>query len=70
MKKDYTTPTLKVVEFKAECGFAASGFSASPLVGGGMEFEMILMTPKVPAMKLTLSTTEQHSGTKTRRTTQ
>ena len=48
MKKHYATPTLKVVEFKAECGFAASGFSARSLESGGMEFEMLFGAGEEP----------------------
>ena len=40
MKKTYVSPTLKVVEFKTERGFANSGFSASPH-DEIMDFEMI-----------------------------
>ena len=48
MKKHYATPTLKVVEFKSECGFATSGFTARSLESGGMEFEMIFDADEGP----------------------
>ena len=40
MKKNYAIPTLKVVEFKVERGFADSGFSASAPDGGVLDFVM------------------------------
>lgn len=47
MKKNYVTPILKVVEFKAECGFAASGFSARS-IAGETEFEMLFDATEGP----------------------
>ena len=47
MKKHYAPPTLKVVEFKVECGFAASGFSARS-IAGETEFEMLFDATEGP----------------------
>ena len=49
MKKTYQSPTLKVVQFKSECGFAtSSGFSARSLGGDLMEFEMTFASGDEP----------------------
>ena len=41
MKSKYQSPTLKVVEFKVERGFQASGFQGNPsLTDPIMDFEM------------------------------
>ena len=40
MKNKYQSPTLKVVEFKVERGFQASGFQGNTNTNNLMDFEM------------------------------
>ena len=40
MKSKYQSPTLKVVEFKVERGFQASGFQGNTNTNNLMDFEM------------------------------